>query len=69
MPKLPVLAATPCGSAACPTVYLADDDHVVVQGYSTDASVPGIDLPAGESLVRIPRSLLVATVAELGDRG
>jgi hypothetical protein len=52
------VATFACGSGGCPTIFAADDDSVVVQGYVVDAAEAGVDLPDGELLVRIPRSLL-----------
>lgn len=61
--RLVPLATTACGSAHCPTVYLdADNVHdVLIQGYV----VPGQRTPEGETIVRIPRDLLLRAVQEL----
>jgi len=61
--KLTVVAATDCGGSGCPTTYTTDGETVVVQGYLTHASE--IDLPEGEGLVSIPRSLILETAARL----
>jgi hypothetical protein len=59
--QLVPLAATSCGSAACPTVFLdseaPDEADVVVQGYVVPEPRSG-ELPSGEARVRIPRDLL-----------
>jgi hypothetical protein len=65
-PLTPVQSAEPpltlvtriCGGGSCPTVYRTDRDTYVVQGYVVTAEVAGVDLPAGEQLVEIPRELL-----------
>ena len=61
---LRMVAGTPCASGGCPTIYL-DGQHVVVQGYPVPAAEAGIDLPDGELLVRIPRSLFLDGSARL----
>ena len=62
---LKVLAATACASAGCPTTYTTDRDTVVVQGYVTEAG--DLDVPHGEALVEIPRSLLLESAARIQD--
>ena len=57
------LVATICGGGTCPTVYRTDRDTYVVQGYVVTAETAGVDLPAGEQLVEIPRELLEALQA------
>lgn len=54
-----------CEDSTCPTVYATDRDTLVVQGYVVEdaEALAGLNLPAGESAVEIPRSLLEA----LGD--
>jgi hypothetical protein len=53
-----------CASGACPTIYESDPADqsdartVVVQGFAVSPRDAGIDLPEGELLVEIPRSLL-----------
>lgn len=49
-----------CAGKSCPAVHEADNGDFVVQGYRiTDPDILGqLDLPAGESAVRIPRDLL-----------
>lgn len=53
-----LVAKVACASSGCPAIFAEDDDTVVVQGYAVSAADAGVDLPAGELLVRIPRSLL-----------
>lgn len=67
MSKPTIIAATDCGGSGCPTTYTIDGENVIVQGYLTEAS--GIDLPDGEGLVRIPRSLILETAARLHESG
>jgi len=53
-----------CASGACPTIYESDPagesdtPTVLVQGFAVSPRDAGIDLPQGELLVEIPRSLL-----------
>jgi hypothetical protein len=45
--------------STCPTIYATDRGTVVVQGYTLAPAEAGqIGLPAGESAVEIPASLL-----------
>jgi hypothetical protein len=55
--KLVKVVQIACSSGGCPTIFATGDD-VIVQGYAVDSAEAGIDLPEGEMLVRIPRSLL-----------
>lgn len=49
------LAAT-CNAGGCPTVYPDEaSDSVIIQGYLVEGTV---DLPSGESLIRVPRQLI-----------
>ncbi|MEU8817894.1 hypothetical protein [Actinoplanes sp. NPDC048796] len=57
--------ANKCSSGSCPTVYASESGTVVVQGFSVSAEQAGIDVPAGERLVEIPRELLVEAVRNL----
>lgn len=57
--------AVACADAGCPTVYNTDRDTVVVQGYAVPSAEAGIDVPAGELLVEVPRSLLIDCAAAL----
>lgn len=52
-----VLAKVGCSGSNCPTVYLKDDETVVVQGFAAD-SLFSSGLPEGEHAVSIPLSLL-----------
>jgi len=54
-----------CNSGACPTVYDSGPTSVVVQGFKVSADRVGIDLPEGETLVEIPRELLVEALRNL----
>lgn len=48
-----------CTAGSCPTVYLdAANGSVVVQGFDVSPSAEGVEVPAGESLVRVPVALL-----------
>jgi hypothetical protein len=59
-----------CSGGSCPTVYLTDRDTVVVQGYMVEQeeAAGSVSLPAGESLVEVPRSLLVEAARYLPGR-
>jgi hypothetical protein len=61
------VAKVACESSACPTIFATDRGTVLVQGYR----VPDVrlDVPAGEYLVEIPRSLLVDGAAGLQHHG
>lgn len=53
-----VLATTiNCAGKNCPTVYLKDEETIVVQGFIADHLFSEA-LPDGEQAVAIPRSLL-----------
>lgn len=52
-----ILATASCAGKKCPTVYMKDDETLVVQGYVADnLFVEG--LPDGEQAVEIPMSLI-----------
>jgi hypothetical protein len=58
--------ANRCTASSCPTVYLdADSGTLVVQGFDVPRTQEGVDVPAGESLVRIPIELLLEAVTSL----
>ncbi|MDQ2707700.1 MAG: hypothetical protein M3Z25_08730 [Actinomycetota bacterium] len=48
----------------CPAVYDTDGEFAVVQGYPLVD--PGVGVPDGEGLVRVPKALLRALAAQLG---
>jgi hypothetical protein len=57
--QLTRLAGNCPGRSTCPTIYATDRGTVVVQGYTLlPTEVSQIGLPAGESAVEIPASLL-----------
>jgi hypothetical protein len=62
--ELVPLAATSCGSGACPTVYVAADGDLVVQGWIPDPRESS-EVPTGEARVKIPRDLLMRAAREL----
>lgn len=48
-----------CTAGSCPTVYVdGDSGTLVVQGFDVSETPAGIEVPAGERLVRIPLDLL-----------
>ena len=64
--RLSVLAT--CNTGSCPTVYAdADGQDLVVQGYFLEPAVAGVTVPGGESLVRVPRSVLLEAATRLAD--
>jgi hypothetical protein len=62
--RVKLAAKVVCDSGGCPTIFAAGDD-VIVQGYVVNPVDMGVDLRAGELLVRIPRDLLHVGVAHL----
>jgi hypothetical protein len=66
--ELVTVAKWACSTGGCPTIFAADDDMVVVQGYVVDPVAAGVDLPEGELLVRIPRDLLHQGASRLETR-
>jgi hypothetical protein len=61
-----------CRNGTCPTVFAIDEEpgEAVVQGYVvTDAeTLAQLDLPPGETAVRVPRALLLDAATCLGNR-
>ncbi len=59
--------ANRCTSGNCPTVYAASgaEGTIVVQGYSLSTEDAGVNVPAGEALVRIPVDLLLEAARNL----
>ncbi|MER8995553.1 hypothetical protein [Mesorhizobium sp. M0678] len=56
--KLKIISRT-CSSGKCPTLYMSDEGHYYIQGYSVDASAEAaLALPDGEQLVRISQDLI-----------
>ncbi|MFI5616736.1 hypothetical protein [Streptomyces sp. NPDC051567] len=49
-----------CEKGTCATLYRVDDTgDLLVQGYdTTDAETAGLDVPAGETVVRIPAEII-----------
>ncbi|WP_261566876.1 hypothetical protein [Frankia gtarii] len=65
--RLVPVASASCASANCPTVYVNDEDQdIFVQGYAVaDQRIPTGEVPPGEMLVRIPRSVFLAAARDL----
>lgn len=62
MKALSVLAKTNgsggnCDDDDCPTVYLADDGRLIIQGDAAD-DVDGVELGSGEHAVVVPAQLI-----------
>jgi hypothetical protein len=53
-----VVTSCESGGGNCPTVYEGDNGTLIVQGATVDPADAGIDVPAGEQLVKIPATLL-----------
>jgi len=62
------VAGVRCASGGCPTIYASGED-VVIQGYAVEPAEAGVEVPEGELLVRIPRSLLLDGSMQLGPEG
>lgn len=63
--ELTPLVGTACRGSGCPTVYTTESTDLVVQGYIVPDQRGAGEVPEGETLVRIPRQLLVAAMREL----
>jgi hypothetical protein len=59
LPDMKILARQ-CSAGGCPTVYAAEEDDVIVQGYTET-----LDTPDGESAVRIPHHVLLEAAEQL----
>jgi hypothetical protein len=55
-----------CASGFCPTVYQTQRGTLVIQGSAVTPEQVGVDMPVGESLVEIPRALLIEALRNLG---
>jgi hypothetical protein len=72
MPEYRVIADSGCNGGTCPTVYAAPhlDDDVLVQGFIvTPEEAKELGVPAGETLVRVPRSLLTQVTEDTDAEG
>ena len=58
----PLTMLATCTNGTCPTVFATARGTVLVQGYIVDAAASGVAVPAGETLVEIPRDLLLRAV-------
>ncbi|OAA27082.1 hypothetical protein UG55_101098 [Frankia sp. EI5c] len=63
--KLTPLVGIACNTSACPTIFTTDGTDLVVQGYIVPDRSGAGEVPAGETLVRIPRQLLLDAVQKL----
>lgn len=62
MERMRLLADNGCRDGNCPKVYDLDDgENLAVQGYTIDHD----GLPEGESMVRVPRELLIQLAEKL----
>ncbi|WP_199516391.1 hypothetical protein [Nucisporomicrobium flavum] len=58
---LKVVSTTGCNGGTCPTVYETESGDFIVQGFVVEDSGTMGEIgvvPAGESIVRVPRQLL-----------
>jgi hypothetical protein len=65
-----VIASSGCSDGTCPTVYAAAElgEDVLVQGYVVDGvEAAALGVPPGETLVRVPRSLLAKVANDSND--
>ncbi len=67
--ELTPLVGTACRGSGCPTVYTTESTDLVVQGYVVPDQRGAGEVPEGETLVRIPRQLLVDAMRELSVGG
>lgn len=65
--ELTPLVGIACNTSGCPAVYTTDGTDLVVQGYIVPDQRGAGKVPEGETLVRIPRQLLVDAVRRLPD--
>ncbi|RKN47517.1 hypothetical protein [Micromonospora endolithica] len=67
--KLRLLYST--SSSSCPTIYIAEDGDIVVQGLRLDQETEGElnNVLAGETAVKISPQLLLGAAAEYEQRG
>ena len=66
--KLTLLAKdVESGKAGCPSVYLADDGSLVIQGHLLDSATEGnlLDVLPGEGAVHIDPNIVRAALAQL----
>jgi hypothetical protein len=63
--QLTKIAGTGCQGTTCPTIYRTDRGSFVVQGIIV-ATAEGLTLPAGESAVEVPATLVDELVHALG---
>lgn len=57
-------------SSTCPTIYIAEDGDIVVQGLRLDEATTGElnEVLAGETAVKIPPELLLGAASEYRHR-
>ncbi|CUU58385.1 hypothetical protein Ga0074812_11917 [Parafrankia irregularis] len=63
--ELTPLVGMACNTSGCPTIYTTEGTDLVVQGYIVPDRHGAGEVPEGETLVRIPRQLLVDAIRKL----
>lgn len=64
--KLTLIAGSDCyQGGSCPTVWKTEGDDLLVQGF--EITEHGLDVPAGEDIVRLPRDVILAAAQALQD--
>ncbi|KPM53046.1 hypothetical protein CcI49_20960 [Frankia sp. CcI49] len=63
--ELTPLVGMACNTSGCPTIYTTEGTDLVVQGYIVPDRRGAGEVPEGETLVRIPRQLLVDAIRKL----
>ena len=57
--RIVVASECNCGNCdQCPTLYELSNGDFLMQGYVQDAASAGVELPEGESVVRLPKSFV-----------
>jgi hypothetical protein len=55
----PIRVLASCSGGHCPTIFSVDDgESLLIQGYAISPQTAGVEVPAGEQLVRIPAELV-----------
>jgi hypothetical protein len=65
-----IAGAGPCKNGDCPTVYATDENSdLIVQGYDLSGdTITQLDMPNGESAIRIPEELILEAAERIKAR-